>query len=306
MENRLIIFDGNAILHRAYHAMPKLTNYKGEHIEALYGMISILVKTISDLRPTHIIFCFDEEGENFRHKILKTYQENRSHPDDDLISQIKKAPDLINAIGIPVYSHNGFEADDLIGTIAKKAVEDTPLVFGQIVVVTGDRDLLQLVDDRNHISLFMPQNGMTQAVMYDEEKARQRMGVLPSQIADLKGLVGDMSDNYKGVPGIGPKTACSLLAQFGSFSEIYKNLEKIPEKIRNKLIEGCESGELSYKLAQIVTDVDIVIDFDKASKWDLVSREALAKYEEIGFRSLVERIKKTAKEISKKQQTSLF
>lgn len=306
MAKRLVVVDGNAILHRAYHAMPKLTNYKGEQIGALYGMVSMLIKNIHELRPTHIVFCFDEEGENFRHRILDTYQENRSVPDGELVSQIKKAPSLIGAIGIPVYSHCGFEADDLIGTIVSHAVCNQSVVFEEVIIVTGDRDLLQLVDDKNHILVFMPQNGITQGVLYDEKRAKERMGVLPSQIADLKGLIGDMSDNYKGVPGIGPKTACNLLKRFGSFYKIYENLDKISEKIRKKLEQGRQSGEISYKLAQVVKDVDLNIDFEKASKWSLASLQALAKYEEVGFKSLVNRIKKVAEELKKEKQASLF
>lgn len=304
--NKLVLVDGNAVLYRAYHAMPDLTNYKGDHIGALHGMVSILLKTIQDLRPTHIIFCFDEKGENFRHKMLKSYQENRTAPDEALVPQLENAPDLVRAMGIPVYSHNGFEADDLIGTIAKLAISHLPSAISETVIVTGDRDLLQLVDDKNHVSLFMPQNGLMQGVIYDEKKAKERMGVPPSQVADLKGLTGDASDNYKGVPGIGPKTAQKLLEEFRGFTDIYKNLDKIPEKIRKKLEEGRESGELSYKLAQIVKDIDVEVDFEKAKDWDLVSPTALAKYEEIGFKSLIERTKKVFQEIADERQGSLF
>jgi DNA polymerase I len=319
--NRLVLVDGNAILYRAYHAMPDLTNYKGDHIGALHGMVSMLLKAIQDLRPTHIIFCFDEKGENFRHKLLKTYQENRTAPDESLIPQLENAPDLVRALGIPVYSHNGYEADDLIGTIANKVVSSQKLVVSkknqttnyklpttdyEVIIVTGDRDLLQLVDDKHHIKLLMPLKGLVEGQMYDEAGAKERMGVPPSQVVDLKGLTGDASDNYKGVPGIGPKTAQKLLDEFDGFIDIYKNLDKIPEKIRKKLETGRESGELSYKLAQIVKDVDIDIDFEAAKDWDLISPKALKKYEEVGFKSLTERIKKVFQEMEDERQGKLW
>lgn len=319
--NKLIIFDGHAVLHRAYHAMPDLTNYKGEHIGALHGMVSMLLKIIQDLKPTHIIFCFDEKGENFRHKMLPSYQENRSTPEDALQSQLDRAPELCSAIGIPTYSHTGYEADDLIGTIAEYAVssmgngklEDShnassiPHIPVEVIVVTGDRDLLQLVDDKRKIRLYMPVKfGLSDTKLFYEKDVIERMGVTPSQIPDLKALIGDNSDNYFGIPGVGPKTAIKLLDAYKTFENVYKNLDKVGASTKKKLEEGQGSGELSLKLATIVRDVKGEYDIKKASKWDIDSVRAIKKFEEIGFRTLIERVKKVGKELDQEKQESLW
>ncbi len=329
--NKLILIDGNAILHRAYHAMPDLTNYKGDHIGALHGMVSMLLKIIQDLKPTHIAFCFDEKGENFRHKLLKKYQENRKETENELQWQLDHAKEVVESMGIPTYSHNGFEADDLLGTITEKMTNDKlqmpnegkrqiPDLFDEtqgklvrhdkgideIVVVTGDRDLLQLVDDKRQVSLYMPIAGLMNAKLYHEKDVVERMGVMPNQIVSLKALIGDGSDNYNGVRGIGPKTAEKLIKEYGAFEEIYNHIDEIAETVKNKLVAGKEDGDLSFRLATIVRDCDIDFDPHKAKEWDVDRPEAIKKFEEIGFKSLIERVKKVGQELDQQNQGSLF
>lgn len=299
--SKLVLIDSMAILFRAYHAMPPLTTRIGEPINAVYGMVSMLLRIVQDLKPTHIAFCFDEAQETFRKKELESYQANRAETPEDLSSQFQKAKDFTKALGTPYYSMPGYEADDVIGTLVEKATD-----FDETVIVTGDRDILQLVDDSKNIKLYMPVKGLTDAKLFGEAETLERLGVPPKLIPDYKGLVGDPSDNYKGVPGIGPKTAITLLTTYGSFKEIYKNLDGIPEKTREKLSTGAESGKMSYKLAQIVKDVPVKIDFEMMKNWKLDSNQILGLFEEYGFRTLTRRIKEVGKEITSENQGKLF
>ena len=299
MDSKLIIFDGNAIMYRAFHALPPLTTKSGEPINAVYGLISMLINIVENLKPTHIIFCFDEKERTFRQDLLPTYQSQRPETPSELIPQFQKARDFLKSINIPIYSKPGFEADDVIGTIATVSTMET-------VIVTGDRDILQLVNDDKDIKLFMPIGGLSNGKIFAEKETFERMGVLPNQIPDYKALVGDPSDNYFGIAGIGPKTASILLAKYKTLDNIYEHTDDIAEKLREKLINGKESAYLSYKLATIVRDVPIEFDINDADKWDLVSSQVLSLFEDYGFKTLTARIKKLGEQIEKEKQGSLF
>ena len=299
MNNKLIIFDGNAIMYRAFHALPPLTTKSGEPINAVYGLISMLINIVDSLKPTHIIFCFDEKERTFRQDLLPTYQSQRPETPSELIPQFQKARDFLKSINIPIYSKPGFEADDVIGTIATVSTMET-------VIVTGDRDILQLVNDDKDIKLFMPIGGLSNGKIFAEKETFERMGVLPNQIPDYKALVGDPSDNYFGIAGIGPKTASILLAKYKTLDNIYEHIDDIAEKLKEKLINGKESAYLSYKLATIVRDVPVEFDINDADKWDLVSSQVLSLFEDYGFKTLTARIKKLGEQIEKEKQGSLF
>jgi DNA polymerase I len=301
MDSKLVVFDGNALMYRAFHGMPPLTSNKtGEPIGALYGLVSMLINIVENLKPTHIIFCFDEKEKTFRNELLPTYQSQRPETPSDLIPQFQKARDFLESVGVPVYSKSGYEADDVIGTLA------TQLKVDEVIIVTGDRDILQLVDDAKNIKLFMPIAGLSNGKIFTEKETVERMGVLPNQIADYKALVGDPSDNYFGIAGIGPKTAGSLLAKYKTLDGIYEHISDIPEKLKTKLLDGKESAYLSYKLATIVRDVPVKINIDEANKWDLISENVLKLFEEYGFKTLTARIKKLGEQIEKEKQGSLF
>lgn len=297
--NKLVIIDGHAIMHRAFHALPPLTTKKGEPINAVYGLVSMILKVITDLKPTHITVCFDEKEKTFRQEELPTYQAQRPPMAEDLSTQFDKAKNFLKASKIPVYSKPGYEADDVIGTIADRSK-------GEVIIITGDRDQLQLVDDKKNIKLYMPVIGLSNAKFYQEAETKERMGVPPNQIIDLKALTGDPSDNYFGVPGIGPKTAISLLEKYKSLKEIYKHLDEIPDKTKDKLVKGKSSADQSYMLATIVRSVPVKIDFDQMAKWKVDSNEVLNLFEEFGFKTLTARIKKVGKEIEKENQGELF
>jgi len=307
MTDKLVLFDGNAIMHRAFHALPPLTTRNGEPINAVYGLISMLLKVITDIKPTHIAFAFDRPEPTFRKEILESYQGHRPEMDEDLSTQFGKAQKVIEAFGIPVYDKAGFEADDVIGTIAnqsKRAGERESK--SKILIVTGDRDMLQLVDEEHGVKLYMPGKGLSDTTEFGKKETVDRMGVPPEQIIDFKALVGDPSDNYKGVPGIGPKTAVRLLSEYKTLDNIYKNLDKLPDKIKQKLEENKNSAYQSQKLAKIVTGVPVKFDIKDTEKWQVNSDKAIRLFDEFGFRTLKARVKEVGEAIEQKRQGSLF
>lgn len=296
--NRLVLIDGNALLHRAYHALPPLTSPDGTVVNAVYGFISILFRLFHDLKPTHIAVAFDRPEPTFRKKMLTTYQSQRPEMEDTLSHQIPLLQKAIASFGIPLYDKAGFEADDVIGTIARVTTEQgdkvTTQPIDQVIVVTGDRDILQLVD-QERVMVFMPTKGLSEGKIYGEKEVVERMGVLPKQITDLKGLMGDASDNYPGVDGIGPKTAISLIQQFGSIEEMYTAIEenrkiKVTDSVKAKLIAGKESALLSKDLATIRTNVPIEFDSVAARIETLDTAEARTVLQSLGFQSLLKRL----------------
>jgi len=299
--NKLVIIDGNAILHRAFHAIPSLSTPNGEPINAVYGLVSMLLNIIQNLKPTHLVVSFDEKAPTFRKKAFKAYQAQRPETDIELSSQFSKARKFLSAANIPVYSKPGFEADDIIGTIATKSKMD------EVVIVTGDRDILQLVDDKKNIKLFMPIGGIINGKIFTEKETVERMGVIPTLIPDLKALTGDASDNYLGVRGIGPVTAVKLLEKYKGLKNIYAHLDDIEPKIRQKLELGVEDAKLFHHLATIVRDVPIEFDFPQMEKWNLSNIEVLNLFiNEFGFRTLRTRIEKLGKRIEEEKQGQLF
>lgn len=296
------MIDGNAILHRAYHALPQnLTTKSGQPINAVYGFVSMLLRVVGDLKPTHVAVAFDTAKPTFRHAEYVGYQAHRPRTDSELSSQFEICYKVLDAMNIPTYKLAGFEADDVLGTIAHQVKG-----IDEVVIVTGDRDILQLVDDKENIKVYMPIRGLTDAKLYGEKETMERMGVPPIQIIDYKALVGDASDNYPGVAGIGPKTAISLIEKYNSLENIYKKLGEIAPKTSKKLAEGAESAGMSKKLATIVTDVPITFKIEDASRWDVDNDETLKVFEEIGFRTLTKRVKEVGSQIDKEKQMALI
>lgn len=296
---KLVVFDGNAILHRAFHALPPLTTKKGQPISAVYGMVSMMIKIVEELKPTYLCFAFDTKEPTFRNKLSSEYQAQRAEVDSSLISQFEKARETLTAFGIKYFEKPGYEADDVIGTIASE-VENL-----EIVIVTGDRDLLQLINKTT--KLFMPTNGVLNGKLFGELETVAKMGVPPSQIVDYKALVGDPSDNYKGVPGIGPKTAISLLSKYNNLDNIYTHLDELPKSQKEKLKKNKESAYLSQKLAKIECDVPLPeFKLDDLNHFRFDKEEGIALFEEYGFNTLTKRVKEAAKkQISSNQVTLL-
>ena len=305
MDSKLVIFDGNAIMYRAFFAIPPLTSKDGVQINALYGLVSMLINIVENLKPTHIIFAFDEKEKTFRNELLPTYQSQRPETPSELIPQFTMAREFLTSVNIPIYSKSGYEADDVIGTIASQYKVQSNK-YNELIIVTGDRDILQLVDDEKNIKLFMPIGGLSNGKYFSEKETIERMGVTPKQIPDFKALVGDPSDNYFGIAGIGPKTAIDLLSKYKTLSGIYEHINDMSGKIKEKLVEGEESAKLSFKLATIVRDVPIECDIESSKDWDLISENVLKLFENYGFKTLTARLKKLGAEIEKERQGSLF
>jgi DNA polymerase-1 len=303
--NRLIIIDGNAILHRAFHALPPLTSSDGTLTNAAYGFTSMLIRLIFDLTPTHIAVAFDRPKPTFRKELFKDYQIKRPKMDDGLAAQIPMVHDVLAAMRIPVFEQDGFEADDVIGTLCKHK----PKTIDQIIIVTGDRDLLQLVTDTT--KAYMPTKGLSEAKLYGPTETAERLGVNPTQIPDYKALAGDQSDNYPGVPGVGPKTAQGLITKFHTVEQLYKKLktkkgiDDMSDSLQQKLITHKGLAILSKTLATIRMDVPMDTDIQPLTKEQLKTPEVIQQFERLGFTTLIKRLlldgKSEAKATQKKK-----
>lgn len=304
--DKLLILDGNSVLHRAYYALPDWRNRSGEATAGVYGFMSMLIKALEQLKPTHLVIVFDHPSPTFRHNMYVGYQTNREKErqvSEDIWGQVDKLKEVFQLLSVPVYQLAGFEADDVIGTISVQASAFSV----QTIIITGDRDLMQLVDEKVH--LCMPLKGLSDMTEVDRDMVHERLGVWPEQVIDYKALVGDGSDNYPGVVGIGPKTAIQLIEEFGSFEEIYKSLSITPQPplnlrggVNRKLIDGYEGGELSKRLATIKRDVPVTYDNTQCSIPNAQKMaEVLAK---LGYRSLTKRVDKT--KVDNVSQVGLF
>jgi len=322
---KLILIDGNAMLHRAYHAMPELTNKKGEMVNAVYGFFSMFLQILNDQNPDYVAVCFDRSKPTIRQSMYAGYHAHRPEMASDLTPQVALVDELLEKMNVKIFSLDGYEGDDLIGTIAAKVQNtqssrisesqsirnseksDTPIhrqsEFSksseniEVVIVTGDRDMLQLVNE--NVKVLMPQNGLGKTVLYDEAKVEEKYGVKSSQFIDYKALIGDPSDGYPGVSGIGPKTAATLLGQFGTFENLYTKIDEVPQKYALKLATDAEQAALAKKLATIITDVPMQFSLENCScsDFDLVSLHE--GFLEHGFKSLVSRLETRYPELKK-------
>ena len=248
----LLIVDGHAVAHRAYHSIPPMTN-NGQPVNALYGFYSMLLGSIDALKPDYLCVCLDLPGPTFRNVEFMGYRAKRNPTDHDLITQLQILPQTLAESNIPTFSMGGYEADDLIGTLSKKLFKKK--FIKKITIITGDKDLMQLVNRK--VSLYMPIHGLSESKLFTKKEVIEKLGVSPSQVIDLKALMGDSSDNYPGVSGVGPTTATSLLSQYHSLDNIYKNIKIINPKLASKLIKDKENAYMSQKLATIITNIPI-------------------------------------------------
>lgn len=289
--NHLVIVDGHAIAHRAYHSIPPLS-HNGEPVNAIYGFYSMLLSAIDTLTPNHLIVCLDSPGPTFRQSEFIAYRAKRKPADNDLISQLPKLHDTLEIANIPHLSMGGYEADDLIATIVKDSKDKVEVIS----IITGDKDLMQLVDQK--VQIFMPIQGLSVTKIMKPDDVLEKLGVSPSQVIDLKALMGDMSDNYPGVPGIGPKVATDLLKQFGTLDNIYRNLNKIKPSIVEKLKNHKESAYLSQKLATLIDNIPLNFDFDSANYNNDKIMGLSALFKQYNFKSLFTRLN-TPKKVEK-------
>jgi DNA polymerase-1 len=305
---RLIIIDGNAIIHRAYHAIPPMTTKNGVLVNAVYGFTSMFLKVWRELKPDYVAVTFDMSGGTFRNVKYKDYKATRMKADQALYDQIPLVHQMVEALGIQIFEKKGFEADDIIGTIAH-SVKNT-----EVFVVTGDMDTLQLV--RDNVKVYTLRKGMSDIVIYDDAEVEKRYGFSPKQVIEYKALAGDTSDNIKGVPGIGEKTATDLIKKFGTIEKIYEEIDNeratVEKEVRpavlKKLEEGKESAFLSKELATIECNVpDLGFDLEKCKLKPFDREKVIKLFQEFEFVSLLKRIPElgaTSVEVGKEKKSS--
>lgn len=320
---RLILIDSNAVIHRAYHALPKtMSNRKGEQTNAIYGFTTTLIKALEDLHPDYVAASFDVGKVTFRTEQYKEYKATRIKADQELYDQIPRIKELLSVFSIPIYEKEGFEADDCIGTIVKnchehnKMCKNIPLEGMEVYIVSGDKDIYQLID--GNIFVYSLRKGLSQMAIVDRKVIKEEYNLDPEDFIDLKALAGDASDNIPGVPGIGPKTATDLLQKYDSLEKLYKKIdillngyivesntaiqqysnelvEKIARELKLKprivklLLDYKDQAFLSQSLATIHKEVPIEFDLKDAFWGEYDKEKARSLFEELGFHSLLKR-----------------
>lgn len=277
---KFFIIDGNSLINRAFYATPPLTNSEGQMTNAIYAFTNILLKLITEYKPTYLAVAFDMKAKTFRHGLYEGYKASRKGMPDELASQLPLLKELLKAMGIAILEEEGFEADDIIGTLSKRFPEQT-------VIITGDRDALQLVDDST--SVFLTKRGLSEIQAVDKYNIIELFGLTPRQIVDFKALCGDASDEIPGVKGVGEKTALSLLQKYGDLDSIYNNIDEIPGKLKEKLLEGRESAYLSRELATIRTDCSCCHDIESYTYIYPFPDEVRQHFQKLGFKTLLEK-----------------
>lgn len=295
-KERLIILDSHAIIHRAYHALPEFMNSRGEPTGAIYGLATMLFKIITDLKPDYIVACFDLPKKTFRHEAYDNYKAGRAKADEALVAQLIKSRDFFKACNIPIYECEGFEADDLLGTISEQLRSKRNEI--EIIIASGDMDTLQLVED-DSVMVYTLKKGINDTILYDEKKVFERFGFNPKNLPDYKGLRGDPSDNIIGIKGIGEKTATTLISKYGTVENIYKAIKKnedelkqtgITERILTLLKEGEEEALFSKTLATIRLDAPIEFELPEKQWRSMVDKKNVAEFfRDMEFKSLQDR-----------------
>ncbi len=284
----LLLFDGNALVHRAYHAIPPLTvSRTGELVNAVYGFTSMLLKVLAELRPDYWAVAFDYPAPTFRHKMFEGYKAKRQKTPEELKKQIVRVHHLVEVLNIPVFEVEGFEADDILGTLSEKAVEKGV----RIVISTGDNDMLQLLSP--DVKAFMPRRSFNDSFLYDVEAVQVKYGVSPEQIVDYKALVGDTSDNIAGVPGIGSKTAAKLIQSYGSLEEIYAHISEIaPNRLQTMLSQNKAQAFQSKELVTIIREVPVELNLEKCLVKNFNREKVVELFQELEFSKLLPRLPK--------------
>ena len=286
MQEKLVLIDGNSIINRAFYGLPQLSNSKGVHTNAVYGFMNILLKILGQEKPSYLAVAFDLKGPTFRHKMYAEYKGNRKGMPEDLAEQMPLLKNLLKAMKISIVELEGYEADDLLGTLAKRGEK----AGMKVSVISGDRDLLQLVTDNIMVRIPKTKSSGTEVEDYTPEDVKEKYQLSPSQIIDLKAIMGDSSDNYGGVPGIGEKGATKLLVEFGSVEEAYARIEEISAtKTKNALREHYDQALLCKKLATIETETPLEYDFEQARIGSIYTREAYEILQELELKRLKDR-----------------
>lgn len=283
--NKLLLIDGNSLLHRAYHALPPLTDRDGEMANAVFGFSNMLLKALDEVKPTHVACTFDTKAPTFRHIEFEKYKAQRKAPPPDLYPQLPKVQKVLDAFGIPYFTKEGFEADDLLATLTVKSLEGKKV--DDVVILSGDRDVLQLVD--GNIKVQMPGWNINQVSLYGAAEVREKFGLETHQMVDYKSLIGDPSDNIPGIAGIGPKTASMLLVKYHTLENLFEHIDEQGETLKAKLIAGRDIALAAKRLVELDRNVDLdfkVDDLKFNPDWEKVKAE----YERLGFKSILAKV----------------
>lgn len=299
-KKRFVVIDGNHLIHRAFYAIQNpLKTSSGEQTNAIYGFASMLINIIEVEKPDYIAMTFDEHAPTFRHEMHEEYKGTRQKAPDELYAQIPRIKEMVEAFDMPIYSKEGFEADDMLGTLAREAEEQGMEVY----IVTGDMDAMQLITP--NIRVAFPHKGYREPIIFDRQKVKEKYGIEPEQVADYKAMMGDTSDNIKGVPGIGPKGAVQLLQKYGTLDGIYKHIDEIQGAIRDKLENGKEDAYFSQKMARIVTDVPNGFKKEDTDLMSLDYRGLDKFFEELEMKSLRKRLAKIVPEEKRQPEAQM-
>ena len=286
--DRLLLLDGNGLIYRGYFALinQPLTTSRGELVTAVFGFTNIVLRAIQDAKPDLVAVAFDLPKPTFRHDRYAEYKATRTRMPDDMRDQIPKVREVVKALGIPVYEQEGFEADDAIATLTGQA----EAAGFDVVILTGDLDMLQLVSERTTLMVSL-RGGIANTVSYDLAKIEDRWGLRPDQMLDYKALKGDTTDNIPGIPGVGEKTASTLVATWGTLDELYLHLDEVtPEKLRPLLEEHRDQVLESRELMRLVRDVDLQFDPSRGGVGDYDRETVVRLFREYEFRTLIDRL----------------
>jgi DNA polymerase-1 len=288
-KKHLILIDSNSVIHRAFHALPPLTTKKGEVVGAVYGFLLVFLKAIKEFQPDFVIACFDVPGPTFRHEKYKEYKAKRPKAPAELYQQMARTKDVLRAFSVPVCEKQGFEADDIIGTIARLAPQKQALPAIETIIISGDSDNLQLIDTKTKV--YVLRKGVKDTVLYDQGMVSQKyQGLTPKQLLDYRALRGDPTDNIPGVPGVGEKTAMDLISKFGTIENLYQKLDELKPKLKQLLAQNKEQAFLSKELATIYKNVPLELNLNDC-QWDNYNKEKAARaLKELEFYSLIPRL----------------
>lgn len=298
----IILIDASSLIYKAYFAIPNtLTNASGEAINAVYGFMSMIIRLIQKEKPDMLAIAFDKKGPTFRHKAYVEYKTNRAKTPEELHAQIPLIKEILHEINVPCFEMAGYEADDVLGSMAKQISKERSDYY--VKIVSGDKDILQLVDDR--ILVLLSKVGISNLRPYTNLEVRNEFSLTPKQIIDFKALAGDKSDNIPGLSGVGKITAVKLLTEFNNVNNIFDNLDKLPEKLKNKFIAEEEVVRISYTLAEIVTDMELDYNTEDfyVSKFDFNKLKNIG--DRLNFESLIKRIDLLIKHYQSEKDTNL-
>lgn len=302
--NRLLLVDGNSLAYRAYYATAYskagvLTNRDGIPVNAVHTLAKMMIKAINKYKPTHMCIAFDAGKKTLRHDKLESYKDGRAKTPNELIQQMAMIKEMFENMDIKHYEKPGIEADDIIGSLACKYASDET----EVLILSSDKDMYQLVD--SCISIIVPQNGAKEDLLINHSNFFEIHGYMPSQVPDIKGLVGDASDNLPGVVGIGPKGAVKLIQEYGTLEQIYANVDNISGKQREKLVECKDMSLLCKEIATIMTNIEVPYSYDQLKVNNIYTNKVIEYFESLYLNSLVKQFK-SLKPKDEENQQSLF